>query len=99
MLIEFEINTKPVPQARPRFYVRHAGLKHIVGAYDPKKCKSFKEAVAWHAKIIAMEKAIREPLKGPISINLIFQMGENGNGKSMYHTKKPDIDNLATARL
>jgi len=95
MLLEFEINTKPVPQARPRFYVRHKGLSHYVGAYDPQKCKSFKEVVAWHTKIISMERGLREPLKDPIAISLVFQMGENG--KERYHTKKPDVDNLAKA--
>ncbi len=95
MLLEFEINTKPVPQARPRFFVRYSGLKYIVGAYDPKQCKAFKEAIAWHTKIIAMEKGIKEPVKGPIVLSLTFQMGENGREK--FHTKKPDIDNLAKA--
>lgn len=95
MLLEFEINKKPVAQARPRFYVRHHGLKHFVGAYDPVKCKSFKEVVGWHAKIIAMEKGLKEPVKGPIAISITFQMGLNG--KEVYHTKRPDIDNLAKA--
>jgi Holliday junction resolvase RusA-like endonuclease len=95
MLLEFEINKKPVPQARPRFYVRHHGLKHFVGAYDPAKCKTYKEFVAWHAKIIAVKKGLREPVKGPIAISLTFRMGENG--KEGFHTKRPDLDNLAKA--
>ncbi len=90
---KFEINTKPVPQARPRFFVKRKGGKQYVGAYDPKKCKTFKEVVAWHAKVIAVEKGLREPLKAPIVLSLIFQLGENG--KERHHTKKPDIDNLA----
>ncbi len=94
MLITFEINTKPVPQARPRFYVRHHGLKHFVGAYDPARCKTFKEVIAWHAQIKAQECGLKNVVTGPISINLIFQMG---NGKERYHTKRPDIDNLAKA--
>lgn len=95
MLLAFEIKTTPVPQARPRFYVRHHGLKNFVGAYDPKQCKTFKEVIAWHARIKAMEQGLKAPLSGAISINLIFQMGENG--KEVYHTKRPDIDNLAKA--
>jgi Holliday junction resolvase RusA-like endonuclease len=95
MQLVFEINTKPVPQARPRFYVRHNGLKQFVGAYDPAKCKTFKEVIAWHAKINAMERGLKEPVKDPIVLSLTFQMGENG--KEEYHTKRPDIDNLAKA--
>lgn len=95
MLLEFEINTRPVPQARPRFYVRHNGLQHFVGAYDPARCKTFKEVVAWHARIRAMEQGLSSPFEGPISISLIFQMGLNG--KEPFHTKRPDIDNLAKA--
>lgn len=95
MQLAFEISTKPVPQARPRFYVRHHGHKRFVGAYDPAKCKTFKEVIAWHAKAKALECGLRNVVTGPISINLIFQMGENG--KEVYHTKRPDIDNLAKA--
>jgi len=97
MQFVLEINTKPIPQSRPRFYVKHHGLKHFVGAYDSKQCKDFKEVVAWHAKIIAMENGLKEPVRDPIVLSLIFQMGENGNGKEEFHTKKPDIDNLAKA--
>lgn len=95
MKLAFDIQIMPVPQARPRFFVRRSGLKHFVGAYDPAKCKSFKEVIAWYAKLKAMEHGLKKALKDPISIKLIFQMGENG--KEKYHTKRPDIDNLAKA--
>lgn len=93
--IDFSLNVKPVPQSRPRFYVRHSGLRRIVGAYDPERCKTFKEVIAWHAKAKAMDLGLKEPLKGAIAISLVFQMGKNG--KEVYHTKRPDIDNLAKA--
>lgn len=95
MILEFEINTKPVPQARPRFFVRYSGLKYIIGAYDPERCKAFKEAIAWHAKIITIEKGLKEPVKNPVIMSLTFQMGERR--KEKFHTGKPDIDNLAKA--
>jgi len=107
MTLNFEINTKPVPQARPRFFsrcrrCRWKGLRdictkcrHSVGAYDPANCKTFKEAIAWYGKVAALRQGLRSPVDGAISINLIFQMGKNG--KAVYHTKKPDIDNLAKA--
>lgn len=94
-MISFTVQTKPVPQARPRFFVRHSGFRTHVGAYNPKQCKSFKEAIAWHARIKAMEVGLKGVLTGPISISLIFQMGQNG--KEVYHTKRPDLDNLAKA--
>lgn len=90
--LEFEINTKPVPQARPRFFVRNHGHRRLVGAYDPKQCKSFKEVVAWHAKLTAVEKGLREPLSAPIVLSLIFQLGKNGAER--FHTKKPDLSNM-----
>jgi len=92
MKFDIVIQTKPVPQARPRFFVRHHGLKAFVGAYDPKKSKTFKEVVAWHAKIKAMEVGLREPCQDPIELEIIFQMGKS-NG-APYHTKRPDLDNL-----
>lgn len=95
MRLVFEIQTRPVPQARPRFFVRRHGNKNIVGAYDPKQCKTFKEVIAWHAKTAALRQGLRDPATGPISISLIFRMGRNG--KDVYHTKRPDIDNLAKA--
>lgn len=96
MQVNFTVRTKPVPQARPRFYVRHSGLKHFVGAYDPARCKDFKEVIAWHAKIRAKECGLLNPLTGALAISIIFQMGKKG-GKEVYHTKRPDLDNLAKA--
>ena len=95
MQIRFSVQIKPVPQARPRFFVRHKGPQHFVGAYDPKQCKTFKEVIAWHARIKMRETGIREVTRDPIAIVLTFGMGRNGKGA--YHTKRPDIDNLAKA--
>jgi Holliday junction resolvase RusA-like endonuclease len=95
MEISFTVQTKPVPQARPRFFVRNRGPQQFVGAYDPKQCKTFKEVIAWHARIKMRETGIREATKAPIAIVLTFGMGKNGKG--VYHTKRPDIDNLAKA--
>ena len=95
MQLAFEVQTKPVPQARPRFFIRKHGQKNIVGAYDPAQCKSFKEVIAWHARLKMRERGIREATKAPIAISLIFGMGRSAEGA--YHTKRPDIDNLAKA--
>jgi Holliday junction resolvase RusA-like endonuclease len=95
MEISFTVQIKPVPQARPRFFVRRKGNKTFVGAYDPARCKTFKEVIAWHAKIKAKETGLREPTTAPIAISLIFGMGKNGGRR--FHVKRPDIDNLAKA--
>lgn len=93
MKLNFVVPIKPVPQARPRFFVRKS--KGFVGAYDPKHCKAFKEIVAWHAKMAMQRYNLKETTKEPVIISMIFGMGKNG--KELYHTKKPDIDNLAKA--
>lgn len=95
MEINFAINIMPIAQARPRFFLRHAGLRSVVGAYDPKKCKQYKEAIAWHAKREALIRGILSPLESPMVLTLTFKMGLNK--KEVYHTKRPDIDNLAKA--
>jgi Holliday junction resolvase RusA-like endonuclease len=93
MLLKFSVDIEPVPQARPRFYVRRHGDKHFAGAYETAKCKSYKEIIAWHAKLKAKESGLKAPLRDPIAISIVFRKGENE--KEIYHTKKPDIDNLA----
>lgn len=95
MLLMFKVKAKPVPQARPRFFVRQKGAQRFVGAYDPKQCKTFKEVIAWHVRTEASRQGLQKPVGGPISIKLIFRM--RGNGKERYHTKRPDVDNLAKA--
>jgi len=102
MQIQFSVQTKPVPQARPRFFVRHKGPQQFVGAYDPKQCRTFKEVIAWHARLKMRETGIREVTKDPIAISLHFCMG-GGMGRNRkpdscgFHVKRPDIDNLAKA--
>lgn len=93
MTLEFEINSKPIPQARPRFFVRQCGFRRIVDAYDPAGCRNFKETVAWTARPAVREKVIKEPVDEPIAMKVIFMMGENS--RERFHTKKPGIDNLA----
>ena len=93
MQLAFEINIKPIPQARPRFYTRHYGHKRFIGVYDPAKCKSFKEVIAWHAKMVAMQNGLKEATREAVALTLTFQLGENK--KEKFHIKRPDIDNLA----
>jgi len=91
--LRFNIKTKPIPQARPRFYVRYHGLKGFVGAYDQDRSKSYKEFIAWHGRLKANEAGLLNPSQQPIALEIIFQMGKN-NRLNEYHTKRPDLDNL-----
>jgi Holliday junction resolvase RusA-like endonuclease len=118
MLLAFEVETMPVPQARARFfsrcrkcrrkYIRGAceECKKHTGAYDTDRSRTYKEVIAWHAKVAALKQGLGNPVDGPISIRLIFIMGKKGrvrvevetlNDNGLYHKKRPDIDNLAKA--
>jgi Holliday junction resolvase RusA-like endonuclease len=95
--IKIEVMTRPVPQARPRFS-RGKSFFGKVRAYDPERSRNYKEFISWHAKTKAKELGIVEPIKGAVTMELVFQMGEpNWYGNGKYHTKRPDIDNLTKA--
>jgi Holliday junction resolvase RusA-like endonuclease len=84
-----------VPKAQPRVKAfargRHAGV------YTPDT------ADAWKAEVrrAALAKcAPPEPLRGPLSVSLVFVMPRPKSRKVGYwHTSRPDADNLAKAVL
>lgn len=57
------------------------------GGYQPKRVKDWQDTVAWEAK-----QAMRghEPIKGAISVSLVFSMGNN---------RRTDLDNLSKGTL
>ena len=88
---------QPKSQKRHRHFKRES----FTGTYDPSADdkKSFLSYIA--------DKAPKEPLKGPIHLEIIFYMkrpkGHYGTGKNeekvkdsapSYHTSKPDVSNL-----
>ena len=77
----------PVAQARPKF----ARQGKFVRCYDPEKSRSFKETVKWQA---IEQKAVM--LTGALEMWLIFylQRPKSLPKKVVFHTKKPDLDNL-----
>ncbi len=94
MKLNIEISARPVAQARPRFYIRWKGFRSFVGAYEPQKSKSFKDMIAWTAKLEATKVGLNKPYTGPIVLELLFMMGRNRDRTQRYHTKRPDLDNL-----
>ena len=96
-IIRLEVLGEPKPQARHRHFTRGT----FSGTYDPSKDKK-----TTFASII-QEQAPKEPICGPIALELHFYMGRPknhyGTGKKSeflkdvapeYHTGRPDIDNL-----
>ena len=91
-MIKFTVFGEPVAQARPRV-TRH-------GAYDPPKCKAYKEQVAIIARV-AMRGL--SPLQGPIECRVKVFRGipkswsraKRGAAQSgeLLPTTKPDTDN------
>lgn len=80
----------PVAQGRPRAFRRGS----FIGMYDPKKSKDWKSTVA--------RQAVQQGasmLSGALKMDLIFFMPrpKSLSKKIIYHTKKPDLDNLVKA--
>ena len=92
VMIRLIVDGEPVPQARPRV-TRH-------GAYDPPKCKAYKEQVALTAKV-AMRGLL--PSQGPIACHIHVYRGipkswsraKRGAAQAgnLLPTSKPDTDN------
>ena len=91
-MIKFTVFGEPVPQARPRV-TRH-------GAYDPPKCKAYKEQVAIIARV-AMRGL--SPSQGPIDCRVkVFRCipkswsrakREAARSGKLLPTSRPDADN------
>jgi len=96
----FEVHGIPKPQPRGRSVMRggHAGV------YDPGTADYWK-ALVREASRPAKPK---EPLGGPLAVTIYFRFdrpnthyGKKGVKPSapVYHTQRPDVDNLAKAVL
>lgn len=83
MVYTFEIPIRPVAKGRPRL-----GRGRV---FTPKKTKVFESNLA----AILKKTAPRAPLKGPIEMEIIFQIAIKKKSLwGMPHTKRPDADNL-----
>lgn len=89
------------PKAQPRPKARR--VKNFVQIYTPTTAKEWKQAIVK----ACLQNAPKCVLTSPIRLSIVFYMPRpksdfksNGQLKSnaqTYHTKKPDIDNLAKA--
>ena len=91
--ISFTISGTAIPKARPRS--TKIGNRAIM--YTPDKTKNFENYV----KLVAAQHAPEELLTSALEVMLdfLFQRPKSLPKKIRYHTKKPDIDNLAKSVL
>lgn len=82
-----EINTRPIPKARPRL------SKFAV--YTPKKTADYEKLIAYEWK----RRYKNLILKGAVKLDLLFCFKKAKSCKKDYHTQRPDIDNLEKAIL
>lgn len=95
---EFRIDGVAVPQGRPRATLRNKksvaqGAAPIIGAYDPKTSRQWKNAVK---KALDKQALLAEPLDGPLAIDLTFYLPKpksKPKGKK-YPDVRPDLDNF-----
>lgn len=89
----FTVFGSPVAQGRPRF----ARAGNFVRAYDPDKSRGWKQEV--RAQVLALLDGQPEIHDGPLSLELHFHLPRPKSlpKKVLYHTKKPDADNLCKA--
>ena len=103
VITNFTVATVPVAQPRARFSSAGGRVK----AYTPGcKIKVFKAAIVSAAEQDLLRRFGKtySPATGPIAVDLEFYMpmtklesSRKGKAKSKWHSKKPDIDNLAKA--
>lgn len=100
MTIQFRAFGDPKGQPRPRAFSR-GGMTRV---YDPGTAEGWKSQIAAAARPHKPEA----PIQGPVHVTLrfFFQRPKSHSGKKgikpaapIYHTAKPDADNLAKAIL
>jgi Holliday junction resolvase RusA-like endonuclease len=105
--ISFFVPGKPVGQPRPRAFARKMGNgKFCARVFDAGTAESWKSAIAAEAS----QHKPAAPISGPVRLRIVFNLprpkGHYVGGKierglrataPVYHTGKPDADNLATA--
>lgn len=97
---------QPKGQPRPRAFARKMGDRFVARVYDAGTAEAWKSEIAAAARPFIPD----EPIRVPVSLDLIFVLprpkGHYRTGKHagelrpdapLYHTAKPDFDNLAKA--
>jgi Holliday junction resolvase RusA-like endonuclease len=94
---EFYIETIPQPQMRPKF----ARINGHVTAYDPAKCKNYKQDIKM--QVLSKNHCMME---GPLTMVIEFHMmrpkahyGKKGlkDNAPVWHQSTPDLDNMIKA--
>lgn len=106
--ISFQVSGDPKGQPRPRAFARRMGAKFVARVYDAGTAEEWKSLIATAAKPFAP----REPLGCAFYVQLHFIFRRPAHhyrgGKfsaelkasaPLFHTAKPDADNLAKAVL
>ena len=105
--ISFVVRHRPQPQPRPKA----ARVGNMVKIYTPKSkaVRAYKEAVKEAFLLALIEQGISlddwEPFNEPLALALKFVIKRPDNdckdivGKEFFHTKKPDLDNLAKGTM
>lgn len=86
-MISFNFPVNPVAKGRPRF----SGGR----AYTPQKTRDFEKLI----NIMAKVQHKGEPLKGALSVVIVFFIKKPKSVKREYPTVKPDVDNLCKSAL
>jgi Holliday junction resolvase RusA-like endonuclease len=94
--VTFRVYGFPVPQARPRAAFKDGQIR----VYDPANSRDWKRTVHSEASRVVAERSARFPMKGPLSVSLVFHMFRpKTHAKTLHHQTAPDVDNLAKAAL
>jgi Holliday junction resolvase RusA-like endonuclease len=104
-VIAFFVPGNPIAQPRPRACVSGGRTRRAFArVYDSGTADNWKRTIT----IYANPHRPKEPLAGPIAVDLIFRLPRPKShfnrhglkpGKPYYHTAKPDRDNLDKAVL
>ena len=101
--ISFFVRGEPKAQPRPKAFARKFGSKWSARVYDPGTAENWKSQIAMAAK----ELFPATPTEDPICLELDFKLprpkshhnskGHLKESAPVYHTNKPDADNLEKA--
>lgn len=80
-----------VPQGRPRAVRRG----NYIGVYEDKASRNWKQDIKWQA----INQGLKNPIDSPIYLQIHFFLPRPKSlpKRIIYHTRKPDLDNLVKA--
>lgn len=106
--IEFRVHGEPKAQPRPRAFARKMGDKYVARVFESGTAEGWKSLIAQAAR----PHTPKAPLVGPVFVDVVFYFARpkshyvgNNPAKALrkdaplYHTSKPDRDNLDKAVL